>query len=149
MFCPLCKTEYRKGFYTCADCSVPLVAELQKEEESKGKASEMEFIEIISTRNPAELAFIKSLFDAEDVTYYVVGEQMMTSPMLSGGGPARLYVASVDIDCPRACSETLNLKNLICYLGYFVSFKKSGNRLTCESNCFASLSGQPQHRCPI
>ena len=28
MFCPKCRTEYRKGFATCADCNVPLVGEL-------------------------------------------------------------------------------------------------------------------------
>ncbi len=28
MFCPKCRTEYRKGFYTCSDCDVALVAEL-------------------------------------------------------------------------------------------------------------------------
>lgn len=27
-FCPKCQTEYREGFSTCADCHVPLVAEL-------------------------------------------------------------------------------------------------------------------------
>jgi hypothetical protein len=31
MFCPKCRTEYRKGFYTCADCEIPLVAELPPE----------------------------------------------------------------------------------------------------------------------
>ena len=25
MFCPLCKAEYREGFYRCADCHVALV----------------------------------------------------------------------------------------------------------------------------
>ena len=28
MYCPQCRTEYRDGFYECADCRVPLVAEL-------------------------------------------------------------------------------------------------------------------------
>lgn len=35
MFCPLCKTEYREGFYTCADCSVHLVEELPQIEASQ------------------------------------------------------------------------------------------------------------------
>jgi hypothetical protein len=37
MFCPLCKTEYQEGFFTCADCSVPLVSELPEGEEPGGK----------------------------------------------------------------------------------------------------------------
>jgi hypothetical protein len=31
MYCPKCRTEYRKGFYTCADCEIPLVTELPPE----------------------------------------------------------------------------------------------------------------------
>lgn len=41
MFCPRCKTEYREGFYECADCGVPLVAVLPEEEENKGIAGEL------------------------------------------------------------------------------------------------------------
>ena len=37
MFCPVCKTEYRDGFYTCSDCSSPLVDKLRpREEPNKG-----------------------------------------------------------------------------------------------------------------
>jgi hypothetical protein len=28
MFCPKCRTEYRKGFTACSDCDIPLVDEL-------------------------------------------------------------------------------------------------------------------------
>lgn len=42
MFCPLCKSEYRQGFLTCANCSVPLVAELPLEEPARGEAPEDE-----------------------------------------------------------------------------------------------------------
>jgi len=31
MFCPLCKAEYREGFYRCADCNVALVNSLPDE----------------------------------------------------------------------------------------------------------------------
>jgi hypothetical protein len=37
MFCPLCKAEYREGFYRCADCGVALVNTLPQE--AAGKAS--------------------------------------------------------------------------------------------------------------
>jgi len=36
MICPKCKTEYREGFDVCADCEIPLVAELPKESTSIG-----------------------------------------------------------------------------------------------------------------
>jgi len=97
MFCPQCKAEYREGFFTCADCSIPLVSELPKDEESTIDSQQIDFVEILSTRNPAEVAVIKSIFEAEEIAYYFLGEQMMTSPLLSGGGSARLYIASQDL----------------------------------------------------
>ena len=32
MFCPVCRSEYREGFYTCSDCQVPLVARIPEED---------------------------------------------------------------------------------------------------------------------
>jgi hypothetical protein len=31
MFCPKCKSEYREGFNTCADCGTELIEELSNE----------------------------------------------------------------------------------------------------------------------
>ncbi len=97
MFCPRCKSEYREGFFTCADCSVPLVSELPKDEDKAVESDLVPFTEILSTRNPAEIAVIKSILEAEDIAYYFIGEQMMTSPLLSGGSSARLFIAFEDI----------------------------------------------------
>ena len=44
MFCPSCRTEYREGFYTCADCSVPLVPELPKDVPSCEKTPRLSLI---------------------------------------------------------------------------------------------------------
>ncbi len=30
MFCPVCRYEYRGGFYVCSDCSVDLVDKLEE-----------------------------------------------------------------------------------------------------------------------
>ncbi len=43
MFCPKCRTEYKKGFTTCADCGIPLIDELpplveKDEKEVKARA---------------------------------------------------------------------------------------------------------------
>lgn len=32
-FCPVCKAEYREGFYRCSDCEVELVADLEEAED--------------------------------------------------------------------------------------------------------------------
>ena len=37
MICPKCKAEYRQGFYTCADCSIPLVVKPAEIEESQSE----------------------------------------------------------------------------------------------------------------
>lgn len=34
MFCPKCKTKYRKGITICPDCSAPLVEQLESEKEA-------------------------------------------------------------------------------------------------------------------
>ncbi len=41
MFCPLCKAEYREGFFRCADCGVDLVAALDQEEPPEEEPSEV------------------------------------------------------------------------------------------------------------
>jgi hypothetical protein len=34
MFCPICKSEYREGFFECADCNIQLVKELPPSNEN-------------------------------------------------------------------------------------------------------------------
>ena len=117
MFCPKCKTEYRDGFFTCADCSIPLVSELPKDEESTTDSTPVEFAEVLETRNPAEVAVIKSIFEAEDILHYFIGEQMMTSPLLSGGGSARLFIASQDLDRAQELLKDLTFEEPDLLLG--------------------------------
>ncbi len=115
MFCPVCKTEYRDGFFTCADCSVPLVYYLSDIDDA-GRTQE-EFIEILSTRNPAEVAVIKSIFESESIVYYFLGEQMMASPLISGGGPARLFIAPQDLDIVKELLGGLEFEEPDLFLG--------------------------------
>ncbi len=94
MFCPNCKVEYRHGFATCADCDVRLVRELPEEleepEEREGNAEYIEFKPVLSTYNNADIAFIKSILDAEDINYYFKGENVHFAR--PGGQPAILMV---------------------------------------------------------
>jgi len=73
MFCPKCKTEYREGFYKCADCNVDLVFELPKEPPKEY----VKYKELLCTYNPADIAFIKSILDANNIIYYVQGEHFV------------------------------------------------------------------------
>lgn len=103
MFCPKCRTEYREGFSVCADCNVDLVRELLPEP----KPEYIEYEEIMVTYNPADVALIKSLLDAEDIIYYFHGENFMhVRPLVE---PARLMVDKEEAESARELLKDLNL----------------------------------------
>jgi hypothetical protein len=88
MFCPQCKSEYREGFYKCADCGVDLVGALPPASEDDMRYVDM--IEIFSTYNQGDIAFIKSVLDGEDIHYFFSGENALM--MVAAGAYARLLV---------------------------------------------------------
>jgi hypothetical protein len=73
MFCPKCGSEYRQGFYTCNDCQVALVLELPQTE---GIPEYVEYEEILETYSPADIAFIKSILDSENIIYFIKGDSI-------------------------------------------------------------------------
>lgn len=78
--------EYREGFTVCSDCKVELVRELPPEE----RPEYIEFEQVLYTFNPADIAFIKSLLDSEDIDYFFHGEHFnYLRPLVE---PARLMV---------------------------------------------------------
>jgi hypothetical protein len=94
MFCPKCKSEYRDGFYKCADCGADLV--VGQPPELLEELSYVDLVEVYSTYQQSDIAFIKSVLDGEGITYYFEGE----SPNLFGMAYARLLVKADDV--PRA-----------------------------------------------
>jgi hypothetical protein len=95
LFCPECKSEYRRGFDQCADCAVPLVHELPREAPlDPVTGPDADLVPVFSTYNPAEVMMVKSLLDAEDIVYNFQGE------LFKGSGvfivPAMLFVAKAD-----------------------------------------------------
>lgn len=97
MFCPQCRTEYREGFYVCADCNVELVDALSPEPEP-------EFVnlkEVLATYSPADVAFLKSLLESEGISYFFKGEHFMYMRPLAD--PVRLMVREDQVE------ETLEL----------------------------------------
>ena len=71
MFCPKCRTEYRKGFTTCADCEIPLVPELPPEPLAPTTPEYVKFVNLYSPQNQIELSLIKSILDSEGIRYFV------------------------------------------------------------------------------
>ena len=71
MYCPTCRTEFRKGFYICSDCEIPLVAELPPEPPPPPPPDYVEFINLYAPQNEMELSLIKSILDSESIRYFV------------------------------------------------------------------------------
>ena len=103
MYCPKCRTEYRKGFTTCADCEIPLVEELPPEPEQKPEY--VEYAHLLSTYNLSDIALIKSVFDGEDIIYYFQGESF-TYLMVQ---PTKLMVSKDDIERAKELIMDLDL----------------------------------------
>lgn len=103
MFCPQCRSEYREGFHRCADCNIELVNELLPEL----RPEYVKYEKILSTFNPADIAFIKSILDGEGVTYYFLGEQF--NYVRPWGDPARLMVARHQVEMVKEILHDLKL----------------------------------------
>jgi hypothetical protein len=71
MYCPKCRTEFRKGFDTCLDCEIPLVAELPSEPPPAPAPEYVNFVNLYSPRNEMELSLIKNILDSEAIVYFV------------------------------------------------------------------------------
>lgn len=103
MFCPKCKSEYREGFYKCADCGTDLVAEALPE--LMEEVTYVDLVEVYSTYQQSEIAFIKSVFDGEGITYYFEGESSIM--LIAGGAYARLLVKAEEADRARELLQEL------------------------------------------
>lgn len=103
MFCPECRAEYREGFTRCADCDVDLVAELPP----APAQIPIEWVEVLDTYNPGDVAVLKSLLDSENITYYFQGEIFSSLAPLSQ--PARLMVDQQELETVNDLIKGLDL----------------------------------------
>ena len=104
MFCPKCKSEYRENFTECEDCKVQLVNELFSEPNEE----DVDLVQVLETRNHADIALIKSILDAEDIFYYFHGEFFnQMRPLLE---PARLMVKSIQFEKVKEILENIILQ---------------------------------------
>jgi len=92
MFCPKCKYEYVEKVTECPDCRVALVDQLPPEPEPEF----VNFQEVMATYNPADIAFLKSLLDSENIQYFFKGEHFMYVRPLAD--PVRLMVRTDQVE---------------------------------------------------
>ena len=69
MYCPVCRAEYREGFFECTDCDTDLVEKLEPLPEMPG------FIKLATIFKEGDIAVIKASLDKADMEYYFQGEQ--------------------------------------------------------------------------
>ncbi len=103
MFCPQCNSEYEKGFYKCADCGVDLVGALPPYEACD--SGDEEFVEVFSTYQQGDIAFIKSVLDGEGITYFFQGESSVL--LIAAGAYARLLVKADEAQRAREILQEL------------------------------------------
>lgn len=94
-YCPKCKTEYRDGFYICADCHIELVGKLPPDENVEHEEDDC-FVPLIESYNPADIAFLKSLLDSANIEYYIDGENFLNVGPLAQ--PAIVMVLESDYE---------------------------------------------------
>lgn len=104
MFCPKCKSEYREGFTMCSDCNISLVHSLPAQKASLQVKEFIDYEFILATFNPGEIAFIKSVLDSEEITYYFKGENLLYVPLTE---PARLMVKKDQVHKAREILKDL------------------------------------------
>jgi len=107
MFCPLCKAEYREGFYRCADCDVPLVAALPPKPDPPPPGTDdagPDSVVLCQEDDPAILTAILAALQDEGIHYYdfpvqsIKAEYSRPFPMAFNAAPAyEIRVAQADL----------------------------------------------------
>jgi hypothetical protein len=92
------------GFTRCSDCDVDLVRELPEPSPDK---QYIDFRQVLETYNPADVALIKSLLDAEDIAYYFLGEY--SAPYMYHAIPLILLVKSDQVELVSTLLKDLDL----------------------------------------
>jgi hypothetical protein len=76
LHCPLCRTEYRCGFVECADCRVPLVAELPPQPEPEDHS--LRLVTVFESTDSFALTLAKSALEDASIPYIVDGSDPNT-----------------------------------------------------------------------
>jgi hypothetical protein len=78
LLCPVCKYECVEGTKVCSTCGSQLVNELPTEDDKNLEPEYVEYVTIMETRDPALIAFIKSIFQDANIKYFINGETLLS-----------------------------------------------------------------------
>lgn len=94
MICPRCKSEYRDGFTTCADCYGPLVAAPEPGAEPPAPAHEDgDLVPVFESSEPSLILMAKSVLEGAGIAFGTRGEGA-EDPLGLGRFPARMNLVT-------------------------------------------------------
>ena len=103
MFCPKCRSEFIEGILECPDCAFGLIEQLPAEP----APAFVDYREVLTTFNPADIAFLKSYLDSEGIQYFFKGEHFMHARPLAE--PVRLMIRTDQVDQARHLLKDVQL----------------------------------------
>ena len=114
MYCPKCRSEYREGFDTCADCQVALVAELPPEPE--GEYADL--VTVLNAADEVEVSLATSLLETAQIRHLAKGEGLQDLFGIGrvGGfnamvGPVEIQVLPEDAHAARKVLKKMHEEN--------------------------------------
>lgn len=99
-YCPLCRTEYRRGFTQCNDCGADLVAELPDMDSDAGANREFRPAKLAGFLLPAEAEMVKGVLEENGIRAFVRG-QVDPIGITSGAEQVALLVDEQDLEDAR------------------------------------------------
>lgn len=109
MFCPKCRAEYKEGVKECGQCEVSLVAVLPEKAKQapRGEQRDLDFVSVVRTFNPQDIAIIRSILDDSGIEYYIQGENgIAVRPLVD---PANVLVVKEQADDAAELLKDLDL----------------------------------------
>ena len=115
MICPQCEAEYVDGILECADCGVPLVENLDEEEDEEYEweggvyNEDIDYIEIARLVSLGDILLVKSILDSEQIEYYLHGWNSYLNRI--DGDDVILYVAEEQQEDAENLVNNLDFNN--------------------------------------